>query len=290
MSQLFLPGICVPEKDNIVNVASVPHRSPFRYPGGKTWLIPIVRTWLKNLDGLVVELVEPFTGGGSVGLTAVFENLVSHVTLVELDEQVAAVWQTILSDDVEWLISKIGDFNCTREAVVVEMERHPLSTRQKAFQTILKNRTYYGGIITAGSAPLKYGENRKGISSRWYPKTLQHRLREIALRRDQITFIQGDGIEVMEKYSNRKDVSYFIDPPYTAAGKRAGRRLYNCFELDHKHLFTVCSQIQGDFLMTYDDTDDIRDLADNNHFNIRHIPMQNTHSLKMKELLISPKS
>ena len=23
-----------------VNVASVPHRSPFRYPGGKTWLVP----------------------------------------------------------------------------------------------------------------------------------------------------------------------------------------------------------------------------------------------------------
>jgi len=24
----------------IVNVAMVPQRSPFRYPGGKTWLIP----------------------------------------------------------------------------------------------------------------------------------------------------------------------------------------------------------------------------------------------------------
>ncbi len=24
----------------IVNVASVPQRSPFRYPGGKTWLVP----------------------------------------------------------------------------------------------------------------------------------------------------------------------------------------------------------------------------------------------------------
>ena len=26
-----------------VNVASVPQRSPFRYPGGKTWLVPQVR-------------------------------------------------------------------------------------------------------------------------------------------------------------------------------------------------------------------------------------------------------
>lgn len=27
----------------VVNVASVPQRSPFRYPGGKTWLVPVVR-------------------------------------------------------------------------------------------------------------------------------------------------------------------------------------------------------------------------------------------------------
>ena len=33
----------------IVNVASVPHRSPFRYPGGKTWLAPRVRQWLLSL-------------------------------------------------------------------------------------------------------------------------------------------------------------------------------------------------------------------------------------------------
>jgi len=26
----------------VINVASVPQRSPFRYPGGKTWLIPTI--------------------------------------------------------------------------------------------------------------------------------------------------------------------------------------------------------------------------------------------------------
>jgi hypothetical protein len=31
-----------------VNVASVPQRSPFRYPGGKTWLIPYIRSWLAS--------------------------------------------------------------------------------------------------------------------------------------------------------------------------------------------------------------------------------------------------
>ena len=37
-----------PIRQAIINVASVPQRSPFRYPGGKTWLIPTVRQWLKQ--------------------------------------------------------------------------------------------------------------------------------------------------------------------------------------------------------------------------------------------------
>ncbi len=37
------------EPGHIVNVASVPQRSPFRYPGGKTWLVPRIRQWLKSL-------------------------------------------------------------------------------------------------------------------------------------------------------------------------------------------------------------------------------------------------
>lgn len=29
--------------DKVINVATVPLRSPFRYPGGKTWLVPRIR-------------------------------------------------------------------------------------------------------------------------------------------------------------------------------------------------------------------------------------------------------
>jgi hypothetical protein len=31
-----------PERQRVVNVACVKQRSPFRYPGGKTWLVPDV--------------------------------------------------------------------------------------------------------------------------------------------------------------------------------------------------------------------------------------------------------
>jgi len=99
----------------IVNVASVPLRSPFRYPGGKTWLVPRVRQWLRALPERPARLVEPFAGGAIIGLTAAFENLADEVILVELDEDVASVWQTILGGDGEWLVERISALELSRD-------------------------------------------------------------------------------------------------------------------------------------------------------------------------------
>src|SRR5215203_692100 len=89
--------------ERIVNVATVPMRSPFRYPGGKTWLVPRLRQWLLSKDPRPSELIEPFAGGGIVSLTAAFEGLAEHVTMVELDDQVAAVWEVMLNGHGEEL-------------------------------------------------------------------------------------------------------------------------------------------------------------------------------------------
>src|SRR3972149_4668427 len=93
--------------NQIINVASVSQRSPFRYPGGKTWLAPYIIQWLIRLPKRPAEFIGPFAGGAIFGLTVAFERLADHVTLVELDEHVAAVWKTILCGDYEWLANKI---------------------------------------------------------------------------------------------------------------------------------------------------------------------------------------
>src|SRR5687767_638626 len=83
----------------VINVSAVPHRSPFRYPGGKTWLVPYVRQWLRSLVTKPAEFAEPFAGGGIVGLSMLFDELATRVSLVELDEQIASVWKVMLGDD-----------------------------------------------------------------------------------------------------------------------------------------------------------------------------------------------
>src|SRR5689334_14089734 len=116
---------------DIVNVASVPQRSPFRYPGGKTWLIPRIRQWLKQP---AVEFIEPFAGGGSVSLAVAAEQLAHHVTMVERDEQVAAVWQTIIEDgDGAWLAERVSSFDLTHDSLRAILAEEPAATRERAF-------------------------------------------------------------------------------------------------------------------------------------------------------------
>ncbi len=265
-----------------VNVASVPMRSLFRYPGGKTWLVPQIRQWLKSL-GTNITLIEPFAGGGIISLTAAFENLANKVIMVEKDEDIASVWRTILGKEWKWLAEQIVTFDVSPENVQEIFEKDSSSIRERAFKTILKNRLSHGGILAEGAGLIKNGENGKGLRSRWYAETLRKRIFDIQEVKNKIEFIEGDGFEVIESNKKYQNIAFFIDPPYV----KAARRLYRYFDIDHKHLFDLMSHVNGDFLMTYDEADEIRLYANIHNFEIENIPMKTTHHENKFELLIS---
>ncbi len=260
--------------------------SPFRYPGGKTWFAPYIRQWLNSLTSKPTNFIEPFAGGGSIGLLVAAERLADRVTLVEYDEQVAAVWRTIIYGDWKWLAERIITFHFTPQTVQAELTREPRDLAELAFQTILRNRIRHGGILAPGAGILQRGESERGLYSRWYPETLRDRIKAIAGLRGRITFIQGDGITVVQRFASHPDVAFFIDPPYTADDKKAGRRLYRYHYVDHGMLFTLASTLAGDFLMTYSDHMAVLTLAQEHSLDFRRIPMRNTHHSSMQEIII----
>jgi DNA adenine methylase len=280
MDDLFNMPALNGEKGAVVNVATVPQRSPFRYPGGKTWLIPRIRTWLRSRPAEV--LIEPFAGGGIVALTAVMEGFVQRGVMVERDEDIAAVWKTILSDRAEWLADRIMRFDLTVENVQAVLNSSVESVHDRAFATILKNRCQRGGILADGAGLIKQGENGKGIRSRWYPSTLRKRILAIAHYAHRFEFIEGDAFEVMRRERDRDGVAWFIDPPYTIAGKR----LYRYPNVDHQQLFASTAMLAGDFLMTYDNAEPVRRLACEHGFQTRTVAMKNTHHAQQTELLV----
>ena len=271
-------------RSKVVNVASVPLRSPFRYPGGKTWLVPYVRCWIQSLPKPNV-FIEPFAGGAIAGLTVAFEDLAGHVIIAETDEYVASVWQTILSGQEEWLAHKILKFDLTLDNVKIALardKRKDLTLKEKAFLAILRNRVQRGGIMAPGAGLVKTGENNRGISSRWYPETLARRIKDIGRIRYRITFLYGDGFRLFDQFRNERKAAFFVDPPYTKAAKR----LYNNWEFDHRALFNTIRQLRAPFLVTYDNTPEMNQLADEFGFDKRCVRMKNTHHAHKTELLI----
>jgi len=270
------------ELDQPINVAAVPHRSPFRYPGGKTWLVPYVRSWLHSIRPRPQLLIEPFAGGGIVGLTAGIELLADHVILVEKDVDVAAVWKVILSGQAEWLAQRIEEFTLAKSNVLSALRRTPKNPRERAFATILRNRVQRGGIMAEGAGLVKNGENGRGLASRWYPQTLAARIRTIATMRERFSFIEGDGMEVIQSYARERNAAFFVDPPYTVAA----RRLYPHWQVDQRRLFGMLKRVEGNVLLTYDNTVEISNLANEFEFETQAVAMKNTHHAKMTELLV----
>lgn len=282
----LLPEFETAEREKPVNVASVPQRSPFRYPGGKTWLVPLFRRWKLSLPEQPRVLIEPFAGGGIISLTAAFEQMADRIVMVELDEQISSVWKTIFGGDAGWLAKRILSFELNTESAKEEFARKPRSQREFAFQTILKNRTAHGGILAEGAGIIKHGENGKGILSRWYPQTIAKRIMNIEYVARRIEFVHGDAFEQIERFKDDQGAVFFIDPPYTAGGKNAGSRLYTHSEVDHARLFSICEKLRGDFLMTYDNAEEVRVLAKQHGFETKAVAMKNTHHTEMSELLI----
>lgn len=140
--------------------------------------------------------------------------------------------------------------------------------------------------MAPGAGLLKNGENGKGIHSRWYPETLAGRISYIAGIRDAIKFIEGDGFEVIENHLNSTECAFFIDPPYTASKKGAGRRLYKHHQIDHEKLFDLASRMHSPFMITYDESDEIREICEKYDLEFRKVPMKSTHHLKRYEYLI----
>jgi DNA adenine methylase len=95
-------------------------------------------------------------------------------------------------------------------------------------------------------------------------------------------------MEIVCKHADDPNTVFFIDPPYTVAGKKAGSRLYTHSALNHAHLFDLAQKLRGGFLMTYDNVQEVHMLAQSHHFEARAIPMRNTHHAEVTELLIGP--
>ena len=266
----------------------MPQRSPLRYPGGKTWLIPHIRDWLRRAQAKT--LVEPFAGGGTASLTAVMEGLVSDCVMVEIDRDVAAFWRAALESGAA-LQERIRRFEPTLERLRKLERSPPADVAEHGFRTLVLNRTRRGGVLARGASFQRNGENGKGVLSRWYPKTLADRLAAVRDHAERIAFVEGDGMKLLPhllRGGGGGRIAVFADPPYTGGGgKRAGARLYDHSRFDHAGLFAMLAECDCNFLMTYDAAPEIVALVRRYGFAAATLSMKTGHHDRLPELIVT---
>ena len=168
------------------------------------------------------------------------EGLSERCVMSEIDPDVAAFWKAALWHSEE-LIECVRTFVPTRESVAFLNDSKPESVVDRGFRTLVLNRTRRGGILANGASLTRVGEAGKGVKSRWYPDTISRRIRAIARCAHRIDFYEADGLEVLGQITDaaRSRTVIFVDPPYTAAGRGAGRRLYSHNRIDQGELFNL---------------------------------------------------
>ena len=263
-------------------VSAMPQRSPLRYPGGKTWLIPHIRAWLEARDEPLDLFIEPFAGGATATLTAVMEKYAARGVMAEIDPDVAAFWSAALHHSSE-LQNLVRSFTPTRNHVERLDRGEPTTVIERAFRTLVRNRTRRGGIMAPGSAALRAGEYGQGVAARWYAQTLIHRLAEIDEHARRLTFIEGDGLNLIATHAGTPRIAIFADPPYIGAG----RRLYATGAHDYEALFAALDDSGADFMLTCDVSEQAIDLIHRHAFAGALVAMRNTHHATVHEIVIT---
>lgn len=247
-------------------------------------MTPLLRLWLASVETKNPIFIEPFAGGASASLLAVDEKFCSEAHFAEIDTSVASVWQCILSDEGPSFAAAVAGFDVTTENLdsLLGPQRGRWSTLRKALAVLVRNRTQRGGVMAPGAGRLKKGEKGHGPKSRWYAGTLAKRIQHIHELKSKLSFYASDGFALLEQFGQNPHAVTFVDPPYYVAAER----LYSCWQMDHRRVFTTLNNFQGNFLLAYDDAPEIRSWISEFGFDAIEVGMKTTNHDTKHELII----
>jgi len=231
--------------------------SPLRYPGGKSKFIGSILD--KCNDSNMVNFVEPFAGGASVGLSLLLAGKIENLYLNDADFGIYSLFYTIKYFP-QILIHRIKTFTPSEKAfkeakLSVLGGYKGLDTTDAAWVMLIVNRLAYSGIVKANCM-----SNPK---ARWNPDNLIRKIKAIDKYSEHIFISNVDAYDFIEEMYWYSNTTLFIDPPYFQKGKF----LYNLYYTpeDHEKLSFLLNQLyQGmpgaDMIITYDYCKEIAEL------------------------------
>lgn len=236
--------------------------TPLRYPGGKSQLTPLIIEILRVNDLFYGEYAEPYSGGAGIALSLLMNGYVDRIYLNDLDPAIHAFWYSVLHHN-ETLCQLIDTTPVTIDEWYRQKEIYTSTTDnllEKGFATLFLNRTNRSGIIKAGVIG---GINQNGkykIDCRFTKSTLIKKIQRISLYQESISLTRLDALQFLNEVVPHTATNTLInlDPPYFNKGKELYTNAYN--KEDHEELCRAVKNIERKWIVTYDDTPEIRNM------------------------------
>ena len=260
-------------------------KSPLRYPGGKSKAIKFIAPLIPEFE----EFREPFVGGGSVFVYLKQKYPKRKFWINDIYENLYHFWKQCQQNPDE-LIKQIqywrDNSNEGKELHKYLLENiESFDDLNKASAFFVFNRITFSGTTESG------GFSNAAFNKRFTQSSIT-RVKELSKILDKTKITNLDYQQVIEEEGD--NVFIFLDPPYYSATKSAlyGKNGHLHKAFDHERFAEVLKSVKHKWLITYDDSEYIRELFSfaniiewNLTYGMRNVG--NNGDQKGKELFIS---
>jgi len=228
-------------------------KSPLRYPGGKSRAIKLIAPLVPDFS----EYREPFLGGGSLFVYLKQKYPQKKFWINDIYENLFLFWKYV-QENPDKLLSRInfykGNFNDGKRLFeYLTGNINAFDEVEKAAAFFVFNRITFSGTTESG------GFSKAAFEKRFTSSSIE-RVKALSQIMENVKITNSDYREVVE--AKGENVFIFLDPPYFSATKSAlyGKNGVLHKNFDHERFASVLKNVKHKWLITYDDSDYIKEL------------------------------
>lgn len=229
-------------------------RSPLRYPGGKNRAVKNIKELIPHYK----EYREPFLGGGSVFVHEKQQMPNAKFWVNDLYDPVHMFWKMV-RDDIDTMVDRVielrGRSSDGKQLFHFLRDNYEsFSELDKAAAFFVFNRVTFSGVSDAG------GYSDESFRKRFTESSIERLKKLKDIMDEDVKVTNMDYQEMVE--ADGDDVFIFLDPPYYSATKSGlyGKNGKLHKDFDHERFAEVMENSDHKWLITYDDSEYIREL------------------------------
>ena len=268
-------------------------RNPLRYPGAKSKLFDYVKALIENEGLRGCTFYEPFAGSATLSWQLLEDGIIKNVVINEKDSLLYHFWNSVFNYTEELVdLIRRADINietwneCAKYRKLTYL--FSKTSYQIGFAALFLNRTNFSGILKANPIGGKKQKSDYKLDCRFNKQKIIESILNISQYKDRVTLFNDDAIDFMKrelKYKRNISTFVYIDPPYYKEGPGLYRYFYS--EKQHKELANYIKMKRFPWLLSYDDTPEIRRLYNRKTCINLYLDYSVKTSKKGKEILIS---